>query len=166
MKQIPLIAALVLCAALPLFAQTPAASERVRVYLVPPIAAGGFVDAAAKQLQDSTADLRARLQKSKSLAVVESEADADLVVAVVQRGLAPTGSVIVEANTLPGIGTRIKTSESALPCVLAELRVGAYRTTLQAEGHFWAAAAALVGVQIEHWVKDNREQLRAKRAGE
>ena len=155
---------LALIAALSVFGNQGGASRRlINVYVAN--GADGFTTSGGG---DSSLDLAKSLQhKDKTLRVVDSPSNSDLVVTVTSRnefkelGNITTLSKKTEdgkrqtATTIPTQNTR--------RVVHAAIKAGDFETELQGESVIWRAAADNLAGQIDHWIKQNYARLIEKR---
>jgi hypothetical protein len=119
--------------------------------------ATGFVDPDSK---DSAKDLKQNLRKKKSIRLVEDQAKADVWVRVERRYKQGNGGqVAVQTSPTTAVAAAMEDQ-----VVVATLIAGDYSTPLVgADWYSWGSAAGKLGGAIEKWVKENREQLIARR---
>ena len=139
---------------------TAAAAQEsiVRVYVSTPSAAGEFVDKASKMRAETVATLVDRLKsKKKKIAVIDSLEAADVAVEL-------TSVEIVDGaiRTTPDI-YGVKSEAQKVYRGVATLRVGDYTTEFTQQRMFTALVAAFLADDVEKWVKDNRDQIMARR---
>jgi hypothetical protein len=145
-----------------LLLQTPptTATGPVRVYLKPPVEAGGLVVGdAMKERMDSTADLRKGLERyGKVLVLVDDPAQAQLTIEVLRRGQPKTGNI--ERSTLPGVVATEDTGHSLTVLVTtADGKSGEMTETNKQQFSSWGGVAKGLAWTIQDWIKDNRGKL-------
>lgn len=147
----------------PAFAEKKTA-EPIRVFIFTAANEGGFVDAGQKQRTDSIEDLKEALEKKDVVQIVGQSEGADITLEVLGRGGEETGS----ATTARGSYGTWNTSKDTVATVRVGLTAGTYSTLI--EGHndgritnVWHTAANNAAKKIEKWIKDNHDNLIARR---
>jgi hypothetical protein len=148
-------------------AATTAQSDLVAVYC----AAEQIDGFSAPGADDSAEDLRKSLaDRDKTLRLVDSEADADIVVLVTGREEVSAGRTYDTQTYTTGEGkkkrtrTRTTSSEKTVNTVYATLRAGAFELELEGTSPLrWRSAAGDVSKQVEDWVEENRDSIEARR---
>jgi hypothetical protein len=150
-------------AASPAFAGKKTA-EPIKVFIFTAANEGGFVDPGQKQRIDSVEDLKKALEKKDLVQIVGQREGADITLEVLGRGGEETGS----ATTSRGPYGTWNTSKDTVATVRVGLRAGTYSTLV--EGHndgritnVWRTAANNAAKRIENWIKDNHDNLIARR---
>ncbi len=133
-----------------------------------------FVDAGADGFTsagggDSARDLAKSLRgKDKTLRVVDSAAEADVVVYIRSREeKKKLGSIITNVNKSDdgkNTTTTTRPTEETTYIVHALIRAGDFQTDLDGEGMTWRWAADRIAGRVESWVKQNSARLLEKRA--
>ncbi len=158
MNVIPILAVLALL--IPHSIAMAQTSTIVKVAVTTASDSSGFVDKAAKARTQAVKDITAQLQKKKkTIGVVESPADADVIVDVIVSEEAE-GAAETKPNYLGG-GVTTKNKKEWV--VTAKLSLGDYSTELKKQAVFPVLAAAGVADQAEKWVKENLQSILAKR---
>ncbi len=126
----------------------------------------GFTTAGAG---DSVKDLAKSLRgKEKSLRVVDSASEADVLVYVTSREeRKKLGSIITNTNkSNDGKNTTTTTTptEETTYIVHAVIRSGDFQTQVDGEGMTWRWAADRIAGRVDSWVKQNTPRLLEKRA--
>lgn len=130
------------------------AQERIPVFLKAAGADSGFTDP-SKDRQDSVNDLMKKLRDSKSVRLVESEADAVAVLEVLDR----------ETKRETNGWTAFSGQRQNKSYLTVRLTVGEYSTEFTGESGSkgmlkgYGAAAGKVVDQLEKWVEANRSKL-------
>lgn len=158
---------LLLTAAAPVTGQSPKV-QPLSVYVFTAETEGGFVDADSKQRADSVRDLREALRKKKTVIVVESSDDADLLVEVLRRGLDETGKTSTKTSAGLG-GLYSTTTKDTEAMVRTKLTVGEYSTEIVGKNdgritNVWRTAANNAANQIDKWINANRDRVRQSKA--
>lgn len=148
--------------------QTPAKTAPVTIFLTAPMR-DGFVDA-GKGIQDSLKDLENSLDFSfrKDFTIVDSRADAAIVVTIMGRGVGPTefAGVWASANANSFVAIPIKSNTYWVASIL---EVGAYRKEMVATRTqagslgVWSKCANDLAKDLQAWKKANAAQLEALR---
>ncbi|HMJ60259.1 MAG TPA: hypothetical protein VK493_00795 [Bryobacteraceae bacterium] len=117
---------------------------------------------------DSSLDLMKSLRgKDKTLRVVDSAANADVIVRITSRdSRKEVGSITTYGNRSDDGKKSTKTTvpnENTIRIVRATLRAGAFETDLEGQGSFWRLAADNLAGQVDRWVKQNYARLVEKR---
>lgn len=117
---------------------------------------------------DSSLDLAKSLgHKEKTLRVVDTAANADLVVKVISRNEVKEPGVITTSSNNSKDGKRqtatIVPTQNTRRIVHAAIKAGDFETELQGESIVWRGAADDLAGQIDHWVKQNYARLIEKR---
>lgn len=142
-----------------------AAQEPVHVAVI--VQTSQFEDQAQKDRLDTAKDLKQSLtSKKKTLRLVESPAEAVVIIEVLGRGEQASGDAKLQRGALGGVEqTRYKDK-----VVRVKLSVGDYSTEIEgrnADGEHvirttWGLAAVDAAGQIDKWIKTNRAKLTAK----
>ncbi len=117
---------------------------------------------------DSSLDLAKSLRgKTKTLTVVDSAANADVIVRITSRDTKKeVGSITTYGNKSDDGKKSTKTTipnENTIRIVRATLKAGAFETDLEGQGSFWRLAADNLAGQVDRWVKQNYARLVEKR---
>ena len=153
-----ILAAAVLLTPLASAAQTP-----VPVAVI--VQTSQFEDQAQKDRLDSAKDLKGQLStKKKTLRLVETAADAALVIEVLGRGEQAQDTKTVQRGVLSG---RLEQRSDTAKVLRVKLSVGDYSTEIEGrdeEREFksyttWGMAAGDAAIQIDKWIKTNRAKL-------
>jgi hypothetical protein len=153
------------------FAPSAFAAEspiRLFVFTAPPM--NGLVDRDSSRRADSLTDLVMMLKhQKKTIALVSSEAEADVLVEVIGSAYEATGDYSSSSSAVPYVpGWRLGSVEQrhALK-VRVQLRVPRLQYTTDLESMSttvtWRTQASNVANQINRWVRDNRARLIATR---
>jgi hypothetical protein len=119
----------------------------------------GFVQPDAK---DSARDLTGALRSKRSLRVVMVREDADVCVRVDKRFTRDSGSAIAT-----GSGPVVAAAAVEEQVVVATLIVGDYSTEVVGiDWWSWKSAAGKLAGNIDKWLKENKQQIRARTAGD
>jgi hypothetical protein len=118
---------------------------------------------------DSSLDLMKSLRgKDKTLRVVDSAANADVIVRITSRDTKKEVGSITTYGSKSDDGKRSsKTTvpnENTTRIVRATLKAGAFETDLEGQGSFWRLAADNLAGQVDRWVKQNYARLVEKRS--
>jgi hypothetical protein len=113
---------------------------------------------------DSSLDLAKSLRgKTKTLTVVDSAANADVIVRITSRDTRKeVGSVTTYGNKSDDGKKSTKTTvanENTIRIVRATLKAGTFETDLEGQGSFWRLAADNLAGQVDRWVKQNYARL-------
>jgi len=113
---------------------------------------------------DSSLDLAKSLRgKTKTLTVVDSAANADVIVRITSRDTKKeVGSVTTYGNKSDDGKKSTKTTvanENTIRIVRATLKAGTFETDLEGQGSFWRMAADNLAGQVDRWVKQNYGRL-------
>jgi hypothetical protein len=119
---------------------------------------------------DSSLDLIKSLRgKNKTLQVVDSAANADVIVRITSRdSRKEVGSITTYGNKSDDGKKSTKTTvanENTIRMVRATLTAGSFETDLEGQGSFWRLAADNLAGQVDRWVKQNYARLVEKRSG-
>jgi hypothetical protein len=118
---------------------------------------------------DSSLDLAKSLRgKTKTLTVVDSAANADVIVRITSRDTRKeVGSVTTYGNKSDDGKKSTKTTvanENTIRIVRATLKAGTFETDLEGQGSFWRLAADNLAGQVDRWVKQNYARLLEKQS--
>jgi hypothetical protein len=152
-----------LCLSLNVMANQGASQRLINVYVVN--GADGFTTSGGG---DSSMDLKKSLQhKNKTLRLIDSESNADLVVRVTSRNeVKELGSLTTYSNKSDDGKRQSATTvptQNVRRVVHATIKAGDFETELQGESILWSGAADNLGGQIDHWIKQNYARLIEKR---
>jgi len=143
---------------------TGADRELINVYC-----AGAGVDGfLSPDVGDSTKDVTKFLRgKKKTLRLVETEADADLIVTITGREVQGTGKKEYTTRS-SGKGSSRKTTSSSkektVKVVFVTLQAGKYQMEMEGvDSGFWSAAAHQLAGKIDKWIKQNHAQIISRR---
>ena len=119
---------------------------------------------------DSSLDFIKSLRgKNKTLQVVGSAANADVIVRITSRDTKKeVGSITTYGNKSDDGKKSTKTTvanENTIRMVRATLKAGAFETDLEGQGSFWRLAADNLAGQVDRWIKQNYARLVEKRSG-
>jgi hypothetical protein len=128
----------------------------VTVYVFAGDPTSGFVSPDAR---DSARDLTGALAGKRVVRVVTEREKADIWVRIDRRYLRPSGSAIATGNS-----TMVAASQVEEQVVCATLIIGQYATPIEGiDWWSWKSAAGKLAKNIDRWVKENGEQIRARR---
>jgi hypothetical protein len=141
-------------------------SQRLINVYVDGTGADGFTNAGAG---DSAQDLTKALQgKDKTLRVVESAANADVIVRVNSRDSRKDVNSVSTYKNKSDDGkqttTTTQANESTVRMVYVTLMAGDFRTDIEGEGMTWRIAAGAVANKVDKWSKENYARLVEKRS--
>jgi len=141
-------------------------SQRLINVYVDGTGADGFTNAGAG---DSAQDLTKALQgKDKTLRVVESAANADVIVRINSRDSRKDINSVSTYKDKSDDGKRTTTTtqanESTVRMVYATLMAGDFKTDILGEGMSWRIAAGAVANKVDKWSKENYARLVEKRS--
>ena len=151
------LAAVVLLNPLASAAQTPVAVAVI-------VQTAQFEDQAQKDRLDSARDLKAYLRdKKKTLRLVETPAEAVVIVEVLGRGIQTQDTKSLERSA----SGRVEQRSDKDKVLRVKLSVGEYSTEIEgrsADGEYvittsWTQAAMLAAIKIDTWIKTNRAKL-------
>lgn len=139
--------------------------QLINVY-VDGASADGFTNAGAG---DSAQDLTKALQgKDKTLRVVESAANADVIIRINSRDSRKDVNSVSTYKNKSDDGkqttTTTQANESTVRMVYATLTAGDFKTDIEGEGMTWRIAAGAVASKVDKWSKENYARLVEKRA--
>jgi hypothetical protein len=143
---------------------TAAPPEKIAVFVALP-ERDGFVDA-GRAMTDSRDDLRREINKRKTLRPVDSRADADIVVTVLDRGYTTeeNGGVIFVPLGHAVLATPTRSSRNT---VRARMDAGDFSVMLTGDfagiGDVWEECAEIISKDVEAWAAANRDRLIARR---
>jgi YD repeat-containing protein len=140
-------------------ADVASAQGRITVYVTQAGEESGFT---ARGADDSVLDLTKSLSKKKRLAVVNSKAEADIIIRVDSRDSSLKTAGVNTYKTKDG-KTHAYTYSQQERVVHATLEVDDYKLELHGEGAFWSQASDEVAKDIDKWVNDNLIRLVEKR---
>lgn len=119
----------------------------------------GFVQPDAR---DSAPDLTGALRGKRSVRVVDARESADVCVRVDRRFKRDSGSAIAT-----GSGPMVAAAAVEEQVVVATLIVGDYSTeVVGADWWSWKSAAGKLAGNIDKWLKENKQQIRARTPGD
>lgn len=138
------------------------ADTPVPIYIVQPRAE--LVDAAMQSRIDSTKDLREIKWDKKLVRLVESPADAVIIIEVINRA---TGTLDERKVTRDIVTGQVKSEAKGAKSVVVKLTFGEYSTEIigsDEEGQIgmpptWTGAAIDARSKVQKWVKTNRAKL-------
>src|SRR4051812_1365677 len=141
-------------------------SQRLINVYVDGTGADGFTNAGAG---DSAQDLTKALQgKDKTLRVVESAANADVIVHINSRDSRKDINSVSTYKDKSDDGKRTTTTtqanESTVRMVYATLTAGDFKTDILGEGMTWRIAAGAVANKVDKWSKENYARLVEKKS--
>lgn len=149
------------------------AEPKIAIFVTTPASASGFVEV-SKDVLDSVTDIKKRVQsKKKELLLVDSAADADVVLRVLERRVVTeTYGERVTIDTLRS-GTGTTTRATAGPAtawaayVLTEMEAGSYRKRIPGVSANravpWGDCADMIVSELRSWVGANRDRLQSLR---
>jgi hypothetical protein len=140
-------------------AQVAAAQGRITVYVTQAGEESGFTSRGA---DDSVLDLTKSLSKKRRLAIVNTKAEADVVIRVESRDSHLQTAGVNTYKTKDG-KTHAYTYSNNERVVHATLEVDDYKLPLHGEGAFWTQASDEVAKDIDRWIEDNLVRLVEKR---
>ena len=123
-----------------------------------------FEDQAQKDRLDSARDLKVYLRdKKKTLRLVETPAEAVVVIEVLGRGIQTQDTKSLERSA----SGRVEQRADKDKVLRVKLSVGEYSTEIEgrsADGEYvitttWTQAAILAAIKIDTWIKTNRAKL-------
>ena len=148
-----------------IFAASTGWSQRLVNVYVDGTGTDGFTNAGAG---DSAQDLVKALQgKNKTLQVVESAGNADVIVHIDKRDsrkdIASVSTYKDKSDDGKHTSTTTQANESTTRIVYATLIAGDFNSEIEGEGMSWRIAAGAVANKVEKWSKENYERLIEKR---
>jgi len=165
-----LTAAVVLAVQAVLTAQAP--PDAVTVHVFADVVQHGYGDVAAKDRADSLKDLieaflNSGMGRERTIVLVDSADDADVLVEVISRRRAPTRGPAGVTTVAPFGQPSASMTPPTLPAVLLRLSTDFYKTDLESRATSrsptWKTAATSGASDILDWIQMNREQLVAAR---
>jgi hypothetical protein len=162
-KRLPSCASLLL---LLVFTAPMGWSQRLVNVYVDGAGTDGFTNAGAG---DSAQDLTKALQgKDKTLRVVESAANADVIIRVNSRDSRKDVNSVSTYKNKSDDGkqttTTTQANESTVRMVYVTLTAGDFKTDIEGEGMSWRIAAGAVASKVDKWSKENYARLIEKRS--
>lgn len=148
------------------------APSPLKVYCFAAPNSSGFVDQTSRSREDSVKDLKESIAKKKDwLQLVDSAAQADIVVEILERKIVGTGRFNADSTGYVDkkgttVNSTTRTREISNYTVVARMRVGSYENDMVGEvsseflGGQWRAAAGQIAGEVERWAKANYARLK------
>lgn len=151
-----------------LILMAPVSTQKISIYLAAPTK-DGFVDT-NKSIQDSIKDVRKRLAKDKSIAIVDDPVRADIVLTIVGRGIhyERTGRTEVTTNYYDSeSSSRTETTTqdvySSGMWVTAVMQFGTLQKQINAgysnEPGGWGECATQIADDVKSWIAANATRI-------